>query len=703
VHSNIYIAVSASFADVKMKYRRTVGIGFLIATVLALQLFANIAPTVAQEEKSVWRRPFSYNPPPVGHFNFYYGAIGVADWVCDLLTHYYMENGTYVPCLAESWKIDPNYLWFWVKLRQGVKYHDGHELTVKDVLASFYTGPYLQKDRLWYYIKDIKVVDNYTLNFTFTERTDYPVFYILWHWTIISYTQYGTFSERVQEKIRQGYNIFNNPEQFQPIIDDLKAYRPETMIGCGPYKIKSVSDTMIVLEAFDDYWNGRPPVDEIQLIRYASSDVMWNDILNGDLDYVWAISPAPEIVEQLKTKPHVWMTVISRPIGVLLYINTKVYPLSELNVRRAIAYAINRSETAAVQYPGGNVVSQYVIGWHRTDLTTYLNQSFIDKYLKDFKYEYNPAKAEQLLQELGFRKGSDGVYVTPNGTRLEFELSFGAYIDAKGAENVAAQLAKVGIKVTVRQYDSAVYDAPDGPLTMGRFQLGIRAYGSPSFSYDEIYHKYMALFPGHGLGQIQRVPWKTEPVNVTYLAKRIPLFPAQITQAELTEIYSTLAYVTGDQLPVINLYSPGVVIYMNKEKFVFPTSQIYWAGLGSYELHGLRPLFAFGWLKPKLRLTIGMEPEGGGALTPAPGSYGYGKGTSVAVTAAPASGYTFKKWVLDGVDAGTSTTITVTMDKSHTLRAVFERVPYELYVAIVLIVVVVAVVAYYMLRKRKSR
>jgi peptide/nickel transport system substrate-binding protein len=674
----------------------------MLLITMAPQSFTPYKTVVAQEEKTVWKRPFGYNPPPVGHWNFFIsGNIGVFDWVLELMTHYFAANGTYVPCVAESWQLDPNYMWFQVKLRKGVKFHDGHELTYKDVLATLYCV-YLLKDRLWYYIKDVQVIDDYTIKFTFKEKTDYPVFYILWHWLIVSYTQYGSIADKVQARIREGKDIFANTADFQDLIDELNNYRPETVIGCGPYKIKSVDETKIVLEAFADYWNGKPPIDEIHLIRYATSDLVWQAVISGEVDYVWAISPAPELVKQLEANPWAWTIRIPRPVGVTLYINKDKYPLNMVEVRRALAYAINRTEVGWVQYTGGCVPSPYVIGFNVPDLTRYLNQSFIDKYLKDFKYEYNPAKAEQILQGLGFRKGADGVYVTPNGTRLEFTLvTGGTWINAPAAENLKAQLEKVGIKINVQVVDSAVWT---DMFRNGAYDLTGGVYGSPGFSFDEYYHMYYTVYPGHDRartwGFMHRVPWKTEPVNVTKLALDINLFPAQISQAQLTEIYSELAYITGNEVPVINLYAPAVVIYMNK-RFVFPTDPGYWSGLGSYELHGLRPLFAFGWLKPKIALTV-LASEGG-TTSLAPGSYEYAKGDKVTITATPSSGYNFERWEVDGSPAGTSTSITITMDRAHTVKAVFTRIPYEMYIGIVVVIVIVIVAAYFILVKRKRK
>jgi hypothetical protein len=195
------------------------------------------------------------------------------------------------------------------------------------------------------------------------------------------------------------------------------------------------------------------------------------------------------------------------------------------------------------------------------------------------------------------------------------------------------------------------------------------------------------------------VPWKKDPVNVTALALEIKKYPAEISRARLSEIYAELSYITGDQLPAINLYLPAVQIYMNK-KWAFPTDPNYWACYGSYLTSNLQSLFSFFWLRPKFALTI--EAAEGGTLSIAPGIYEYAKGETVTVTATPSSGYTFERWELDGSPAGTSTSITIKMDKAHRVRAVFSRIPYELYVGIAVLVIVIIAAAYLFVRKKRK-
>jgi hypothetical protein len=78
-------------------------------------------------------------------------------------------------------------------------------------------------------------------------------------------------------------------------------------------------------------------------------------------------------------------------------------------------------------------------------------------------------------------------------------------------------------------------------------------------------------------------------------------------------------------------------------------------------------------IHPLYYLTI--QATSGGTTSPSPGTYPYGYGTSVPVTALPSPGYMLGRWELDTVNVGTTNPYIVTMDQNHTLRAVFVPVP----------------------------
>ena len=84
--------------------------------------------------------------------------------------------------------------------------------------------------------------------------------------------------------------------------------------------------------------------------------------------------------------------------------------------------------------------------------------------------------------------------------------------------------------------------------------------------------------------------------------------------------------------------------------------------------HVLEAVFVKLWT-----LSISVQPEGWGTTNPAPGTYTYEHGSQVAVTAIPYATYYFKEWILDGASSGSQNPVTVTMDRDHSLTAVFDK------------------------------
>ena len=691
----------------------------LLLMMLMVPLILQIAPSVAQEEvKTTFNIIASYNPPPVGHFNFFvHGAImgGWRDLVVEPMTHYYLANGSYIPGIAENWTISEDYMTFTLHLRKGVLFHDRHELTADDVIATYYSGVYLFKMRPWKYLKNITKVDDYTLIFYMKEPNDYVPFYVLWHFSVLPSTQYKQFSDRVLAKIKEGYDIFTNETAFQDIIEDLKEFRPSTFIGTGPYYVKSVTATEIILEKFAEYWGGVPPIDEVRITNVKSPDVAWSLRLAGEVDWYWG-TPTPEYYDKLRDECP-WFTLVSirRPLGPAIYFNYKKYPFNITEFKWAIAYAINRTALALIQYPIGAFPEEYQLGFSTYYLETTLNETFINEYIKgptyNFRYDYNVTKANEILDNLGFiDTNGDGIREFPNGTNLEFEfLGSGRWLVPEAMEAVATMLEEVGIKLTVRLIEPGTWFAADGPFYMGRYYISaFFGVASPDFMFDEMYVKYSTLFPGCGFPDMVTVPWREKPVNVTDLTLRLQTFPAGITEEERDEFRAILTFVSGYYLPKISLFTRPVIIAMNTEKFAgwpSPEDTTYWNSLASYMTHGLSYLFRWGLLKPKFRLTISVTPSEAGTTTPSSGEYSYVKGETVTVSATPAEGYEFKYWLLDGKQVSMTETYTVTMDASHELVAVFEKLappppPYGLYAGVGAVIAAIIIAAAIFLTRR---
>lgn len=85
-----------------------------------------------------------------------------------------------------------------------------------------------------------------------------------------------------------------------------------------------------------------------------------------------------------------------------------------------------------------------------------LPEDFLNKYIK-INYEYNPDKAVQILESLGFKKGENCIWVTPNGTKLSFVMTGFGYGDrVADAQVIVGNLKKIGIEVKYVATDPGV-------------------------------------------------------------------------------------------------------------------------------------------------------------------------------------------------------------------------------------------------------
>ena len=271
------------------------------------------------------------------------------------------------------------------------------------------------------------------------------------------------------------------------VNDELNAFLPESGVVYGPYNIDPASVTEAQLSMVKV-----PTGFNADQIDFDTVTVYWGDTaqdmplyLSGEMDYSSnAYSPAN--LEAIRAMgPHI--VVLGGPAtnGPGIYFNHDVYPLGVKEVRQAIAYAIDRVENCTVAFGESCRPIQYMVGFTDAAVPTWLSE---DQIAALNTYDYDLARAEELLTGLGFTKGSDGVWVDDQGNRMEFNLSvpadFTEYLAS--SENVAQQLAEFGIVVNVQPYPSAErndkHKAGDYEMSM---DIGMRfTYFHPFVSYD---------------------------------------------------------------------------------------------------------------------------------------------------------------------------------------------------------------------------
>ncbi|MBT1180200.1 ABC transporter substrate-binding protein [Bifidobacterium vespertilionis] len=306
----------------------------------------------------------------------------------------YDKDGNPVGDLAKSWEVSSDNLTYTYHLRDNAKFSDGTPVTADDVaftltlendpaynfgLADFteigIQGAEDYKSGKADSISGIKVVDDHTISIT-TEKVN-PVALTALGSYVLSKSYYGKDYQR--GKLDYLQQFYDKP------------------LGAGPYTLdKYVPGQEVRYTANPNYYGGKPKIDHL-IFKVVTDDTALQSYQNGDTD-TDVFTPDPDVLEQLKAFG--WSNVNIRTNSYFSYsvFNAKKPYLTKA-VRQALYYGLDRKQIVAAWYKGyGEVANAYAppSNWaYTTDGVT--------------TYDYDPAKAEQLLDQEGWKKGSDGI------------------------------------------------------------------------------------------------------------------------------------------------------------------------------------------------------------------------------------------------------------------------------------------------------
>jgi peptide/nickel transport system substrate-binding protein len=358
----------------------------------------------------------------------------------------YDETYTPVPALAESWEWSEGDTKLTIYLRKGVKFHDGVEMTAKDVIFTYksmwhpkYVGPRNSGwDKILGYaeykagqkgetkanfdagivtpepVEGLYAVDDYTVVFKLSEPD--AIF-------VLAQLPYGILPYHKYKDVKvQDWGTAQDPNNSHPI-------------GTGAFKVKEfVEGSYYLLEANDDYWAGRPYVDQV-LWRVVAPDVAVGEMQNGKLDF-FEINVTE--LESYKAMSHVGIVEYPTTFHQMMGYNYRQGPTAEKAVRHAINYAIDRQLII-------NTLKQNHASMQYTPISP-MTWAFTEDVEK---YAFDPEKSKQLLDEAGWKVGADGIRVK-DGQRLHLRLIYpntGNQVRIRTAPVVQEMLKKVGIEV----------------------------------------------------------------------------------------------------------------------------------------------------------------------------------------------------------------------------------------------------------------
>jgi peptide/nickel transport system substrate-binding protein len=334
------------------------------------------------------------------------------------------------PLLAESWTVSSDGLKWTFRLRRGVKWHDGKPFTADDVVFSVnevwlkHLGDAVNRWKI-FGLKAEKV-DDLTVVFNLEKRNVYATYYWDSH-----------FGPIIPKHLFEGTDIQKNPYNLKPV-------------GTGPFRFKEyVKGSHISLEKNPDYWqkdergSSLPYLDRLvfRIMPDTASRLM--SMEKREVDYQSYPGFPVESAQKLK---ELGFRIGADPISGLARIqriamNQRNPPLSNLKVRKALLHAMNREEILQKAAYGFGVVS---IGPLHQQSPAY--KDLINHNVP--KYEYSPTKANQLLDEAGYKRGSDG-----NRFKLTILINRSLSQDVTAAELIRDHFQKVGIQLEIQKVD----------------------------------------------------------------------------------------------------------------------------------------------------------------------------------------------------------------------------------------------------------
>lgn len=320
------------------------------------------------------------------------------------------RQGERIPRLAESIPTVENGLWrvlpdgrmetTW-KLRNGTTWHDGTAFTSADVLltatvrrdkdaAEFYDSSYDS-------VEAVEAPDPLTVVVRFSKP----------------YIEADALLTWIMPQHLAGKPYLEEKSSFTTL-----ALWRDQWVGLGPYHIKEwAQGSHVALEAHDGYFAGRPRIDDVVVRFYIDANALLANVMAGVVDVTLgrglSLEQALQLQERwregrVETAPansvHIWPQ----------FLNPNPAVVGDVRFRRAALHAIDRQQMIDTLEAG---MTQIAYGWFRPDQPEYaaVERSIV-------KYDYDPRRSAQLLEELGYTRAADGMYRDAGGQKITVEI-----------------------------------------------------------------------------------------------------------------------------------------------------------------------------------------------------------------------------------------------------------------------------------------
>lgn len=528
------------------------GLLWLVAALILMSGVPALAVELPRNETlyvagHLWGPPTNSNPLAPTVLWPVNNAVGAsAGYVYEPLFLWNMLDGSYEPLLGRSMEwVDDQTLR--VELQPGTRWQDGRPLTSRDVVFTFelarrYTLAYTS---FWEYVEAVRAVDDRTVEVILDPAKPDRL------GVQATFAVQNILPEHIWAPIAdQGRQALLEHENLYPV-------------GSGPYKIIDYTTDRVVLERYEDYWGkslyGMPAPRYVVGVVFQSNDAANLALQQGVVDWAQTFVPRVWTLRNVGTWYDKEPYYVPGAIPIVI-INVHRKGLDNPLVRKAIAYSIDYATIARVAMSSYSEPARSSLILPGGFEAEYFDEQAVEQY----GWKYDPPKAVDILEnQLGARKGSDGIYVLPDGTRLSFTVQtpYG-WTDWMTALEIMAQSARaVGIELRTEFPQEPVVTSN---LQYGNFDMGMR-YGpeaqpiSPRNRFQHVMD--IRTVPPIGQQAIWQNWGRFEHPDV---ARLLDEAAAATSPEELKRIYGELDRIFMEYVPAIPLmYRPSQFYQFN--------------------------------------------------------------------------------------------------------------------------------------------
>ena len=339
-----------------------------------------------------------------------------------------------VPHLATSWEPVTPTVWR-IKIRSGVKFHDGHVMDTNDVAFS------MSAKRIWGKKPEAPRGKRYGRGIIRVEALDASTIEV----------ETATPDPRFPHRLVTPLGFVLPQHYYEKVGADAFGQKP---MGTGPYKLVSFDPSVsLVAVAFDDYWNGKPPASKVTWKVVPEYSTRFAGLVSGQFDIIFGVPEDQEsLVSSTKGIKLLKQSIENYPMFAFNMLPTELLPnnpLQDANLRKAMVMAIDRDGITSALWGDATFTP---VPFNFPEYGDYYDAN------RKARYSFNQKRAKEFLAKSSYK-----------GQELEWHITRGFYPNYEpAAEVMVEQWREIGINVKLEIVDnfSLAYKRPFHLLNM---------------------------------------------------------------------------------------------------------------------------------------------------------------------------------------------------------------------------------------------